>query len=59
MTNDVNDQVHVVLDQEVEAPILIDARLPETPALIVFLGAEGGMVDCLSNARCTCWGALA
>jgi hypothetical protein len=63
--NDVHDQVRVVLDQEIEAPVLVDACLPEVPPFVVFLGAQRRVMeilqeqrDCLSKARWICGGAL-
>ena len=49
MRDDVHDQVAVILDEEIEAPILVDARLPEASALVVFLGTERWMVEILEQ----------
>jgi hypothetical protein len=49
MRDDVHDQVPVILDEEIKAPILIDARLPEALALVVFLGVERWVVEILKQ----------
>src|SRR6266567_2219535 len=51
MRDDVHDQIPVTLDEEIKAPILVDARLPEPPALVVFLGAERWMVEILEQQQ--------
>ena len=51
MRDDVHDQVPIILDEEIEAPILVDARLPETPAVVVFLGAERWVVETLEQQQ--------
>src|ERR1035438_6417672 len=51
MRDDVHDQIPVTLDEEIKAPILVDARLPEAPALVVFLGAERWMVEILQQQQ--------
>jgi hypothetical protein len=40
--DDVHDQITVILDEEIKAPILVDARLPEAVPLVVLLGASEG-----------------
>jgi hypothetical protein len=40
-----------ILDEEIKAPILVDTRLPEAPALVVFLGAERWMVEILDKQQ--------
>jgi hypothetical protein len=40
MGSDPHDDVGIVLDQEIKAPGLVDARLPEILAFVVFLGVE-------------------
>src|ERR1017187_2428771 len=40
-----------LLDEEIEAPILVHARLPEPPTLVVFLGAERWMVEVLDQQQ--------
>jgi hypothetical protein len=47
MRDDTHDQVRVVLNEDIEAPIFVHPRLPEASALIVFLGAELGAVQVL------------
>src|SRR5580700_3338458 len=42
--NDVADSVRPALDREIEAPVVVDARLPDILPLIVFLGTERRMV---------------
>jgi hypothetical protein len=52
MRDDAYDQIPVTLDEEIKAPILVDAvdaRLPEASALVVFLGAERWMVEILEQ----------
>src|SRR5664279_1845481 len=49
--DDVHDQIPVILDEEIKAPILVDAGLPEAPALVVFLGAERWMVEILEQKQ--------
>jgi hypothetical protein len=39
MRDDVHDVIGVVPDEEIKAPIPVDAGLPEVPALVVLLGA--------------------
>ena len=51
MRDDVHDQVAIILDEEIKSPILVDARLPEPPALVVFLGAERWMVKILEQQQ--------
>jgi hypothetical protein len=51
MRDDVHDQIPVTLDEEVKAPILVDACLPEAPALVVFLGTERWMVEILEQQQ--------
>jgi len=40
-----------MLDEEIKAPILVDARLPEAQALVVLLGAERGVVEILNQQQ--------
>src|ERR1035441_524720 len=47
--DDVHDQVLVIPDEEIEAPILVDARLPEALTLIVLLGAKRGVMEILKQ----------
>src|ERR1039458_7312369 len=51
MRDDVHDQIPIILDEEIKAPILVDARLPESPALVVFLGAERWVVEILEQQK--------
>ena len=51
MRDDVHDQVPIILDKEIKAPILVDARLPQAPALVVFLGAERWVVEVLDQQQ--------
>src|ERR1700690_259598 len=47
MRGDRHDDVRVVLCQEKEAPVAVDARLPEVAGFVVFLGAQRGMIEVL------------
>ena len=40
MRGDVHDVIDVIPDEEMKAPILVDASLPETQAFVVLFGAE-------------------
>lgn len=51
MRNDVHDQIPVSLDEEIKAPILVDARLPQPSTFFVFLGAERWMVEILDQQQ--------
>jgi hypothetical protein len=41
MLDDVPDVIDLIPDEEIEAPIFVDAGLPEILTFVVFLGAEG------------------
>jgi hypothetical protein len=38
--NDIHDVTDVIPDEEIEAPIFVDAGLPQVLALVVLLGTE-------------------
>ena len=40
MRDDIFDVVGVIRDGEIETPSLVDAGLPQVPALIILLGVE-------------------
>jgi hypothetical protein len=42
--SDLFQAVGVAHDLEIEAPVVVDARLPQIAAFIVLLGAEGRML---------------
>jgi hypothetical protein len=44
MRNERHDDVRIVLDQEIETPAAVHARLPEIAALVVLLGMERWVV---------------
>ena len=48
---DLVQAVHVASDGEVEAPVVIDPRLPEVARHAVFLGAEGWVVEAFKSER--------
>jgi hypothetical protein len=43
MGDDVENQIGVVENDEIEAPVFVDASLPKVCGLIVFLRVERGM----------------
>jgi hypothetical protein len=45
MRDDVHNHVPVILDEEIKAPILVDASLSEALTLVIFLGAERGVME--------------
>jgi len=51
MRDDVHDQIPVILDEKIKAPILVDARLPEAQALVLLLGAKRRVVEILKQQR--------
>jgi hypothetical protein len=51
VARDVLQDVGVVLDDEVETPILVDASLPPVFAFVVLLGAEGGVAEVLEQEQ--------
>jgi hypothetical protein len=50
--NNRHDEVRIVLDQKMEAPIAVHARLPEVRGLVVLLGVQRGMVEVLRQVIC-------
>ena len=44
---DVHDVIGIAADEEVEAPIVVDAGLPEVLGLVVLLGAERRVTEVL------------
>src|SRR5713101_6653547 len=51
MRNNIHEIVNIVADQEIKAPALVHARLPEIPALVILLGSQGWMVQVLKQKR--------
>lgn len=49
MGSDVHEVVNVALDEKVEAPILVDAGLPQVLALVVLPGVQGRVVQVLEQ----------
>src|SRR6185369_16359654 len=50
--NDVEQDARVTLDDEIEAPVTIDARLPDVPPFVVLLRSQGRMPEiALEEAR--------
>jgi hypothetical protein len=45
MRNNRHDKVRIVLDQKIEAPVAVHARLPEAGGLVVLLGVQRGVVE--------------
>jgi len=58
MSDDRHDEVRVVLDKKIEAPVAVHARLPEIGGLVVFLGAQRRMGEVLSQQPDCFWKAL-
>ena len=51
MGRDIQHDIGVALDAEIKSPRVIDAGLPDVPGLIVFLGAERGVLEMLNQER--------
>jgi len=49
MRDDVKNNVRVIFDGEVEAPGAVNSGLPAVSGFVVFLGAEGWMVEVLKQ----------
>jgi hypothetical protein len=45
MRDDVFDVVSAANNRELEAPTLVDTRLPEAPAFVVLLGVQGRVME--------------
>jgi hypothetical protein len=65
MGDELEDMVGIIEDREVKTPIFVDAGLPAVPGFVIFLGAEGRLMEvlcqeltCLKNAFRTAAGAF-
>ena len=47
MRDDVTDEADITHSVEVETPVPVDASLPEVGRLVVFLGAQRGVLQIL------------
>jgi hypothetical protein len=52
MRDDVHDVIDVIPDEEIKAPIFVDAGLPEVLAFVVLLGAKRRVSQVLFQKFC-------
>lgn len=45
MRDDVHDEIDIILNNKIKAPIFVYSGLPKIPRFVVLLGAEGRVVE--------------